>query len=79
MQIAVQVGSSVTKSMPASSYKALKEDMKKKDVWGSVYLERYSEAFLHMPTIWTGWPAGKTTIREIIAPNEYEGNEKTQV
>lgn len=77
MQIAVQVGPSVTKSMPASSYKALKEDMEKKEVWSSVYLERYSETFLHMPTIWTGWPVGKTTIRDIIAPNEYEGNEKT--
>ena len=32
---------------------------------------------LHMPTVWTGYPEGQTTIREFIFPHDYEGYEST--
>ena len=30
-----------------------------------------------MPTVWTGYPTGQTTVREFIFPHEYEGYEPT--
>ena len=32
---------------------------------------------MHMPTVWTGFPLGKTTVREWIFPHEFEGSEAT--
>ena len=32
---------------------------------------------LHMPTVWTGYPEGQTTVREFIFPHDYEGYEST--
>lgn len=69
MQIVVQMGQTVTKSMPRSNYGL---PNLKKDV-----VTAYQEEFLHMPTIWIGWPVGKTTVREIVFPNEFEGREST--
>ena len=71
MQVVVQVGRTVTKSMPVSSYRLTDEksiaDLK----------AEHQEAILHMPTVWTGWPEGQTTVREVIFPHEFEGSEET--
>ena len=37
----------------------------------------FQEAMLHMPTVWTGYPEGQTTVREFIFPHDYEGYEST--
>ena len=37
----------------------------------------FQEAMLHMPTVWTGYPEGQTTVREFIFPHEFEGCEPT--
>ena len=71
MQVVVQVGRTVTKSMPFSAYK--KMDMEEEDD----IMATYQEAFMHMPTVWTGYPEGQTTVREFIFPHEYEGYEST--
>ena len=69
MQIVVQIGRTMTKSMPISAYARTgtfsKETMK----------AEYQEAYLHMPTVWTGWPNGQSTVRESIFPHEFEGHE----
>ena len=69
MQIVVQIGQTVTKSMPRSNYGLPNQ---KKDV-----VTAYQEEFLHMPTIWIGWPEEKTTVRECIFPYEFESSEST--
>ncbi len=71
MQVVVQVGRTVTKSMPRSVYR-LRDESEEADV-----LADYQEAYLHMPTVWTGYPEGQATIREFIFPHEYEGSEQT--
>ena len=73
MQIVVQVGRTVTKSMPASSYR-LPEEKSIADLKAE-----HQEAILHMPTVWTGWPEGQATVREVIFPHEFEGNERLRV
>jgi GLPGLI family protein len=37
----------------------------------------FQEAMLHMPTVWTGYPEGQTTVREFIFPHDYEGSDLT--
>lgn len=71
MQFVVQVGRTVTKSMPLSAYKEM--DMEEEDD----IIAAHQEAFLHMPTVWTGYPNGQTTVREFIFPHDYEGYEST--
>ena len=71
MQVVVQVGRTVTKSMPLSAYK--KMDMYEE---GDI-MTTYQEAFMHMPTVWTGYPNGQTTVCEFIFPHDYEGYEPT--
>ena len=71
MQVVVQVGRMVTKSMPASSYR-LPEEKSIADL-----KVVYQEAMLHMPTVWTGYPMGQTSVRELIFPQEFEGMEPT--
>ena len=71
MQIVVQVGRRVTKSMPFSAY-PFTDEASKTDVAAG-----FQEALMHMPTIWVGLPNGQTTIREFIFPHEYEGYEPT--
>ena len=69
MQVVVQVGRMVTKSMPRSAYRQTD---------GSADIAAdYQEAYMHMPTVWTGYPTGQTTVREFIFPHEYEGYEPT--
>ena len=71
MQLAVQVGRTVTKSMPLSAYQRTDE------ITSAEAAIEFQEAMLHMPTVWTGYPEGQTTIREFIFPHDYEGYEST--
>ena len=71
MQVVVQVGRTVTKSMPHSSY--IQTDEKSIADLKAVH----QEAILHIPTVWTGWPEGQTTVRDFIFPHEFEGSEET--
>ncbi|MBQ9176500.1 MAG: GLPGLI family protein [Bacteroidaceae bacterium] len=71
MQVVVQVGRMVTKSMPLSAYKEM--DMEEEDD----IITAHQEAYLHMPTVWTGYPNGQTTVRDWIFPHEFEGTEPT--
>ena len=71
MQVVVQVGRTVTKSMPFSAYKEM--DMEEEDD----IITAHQEAYLHMPTVWTGYPEGQTTVRDWIFPHEFEGSEPT--
>lgn len=71
MRIAVQVGRTIMKSMPFSAF-AQSDEASKMDV-----ADEFQEAYMHMPTVWTGLPAGFTTVREYIFPHEYEGYEPT--
>lgn len=71
MQLAVQVGRTVTKSMPLSAYQRTDE------ITSADAAIEFQEAMLHMPTVWTGYPEGQTTVREFIFPHDYEGYEPT--
>ena len=71
MQVVVQVGRMVTKSMPFSAYPQTGEVSKADVAVG------FQEALMHMPTVWTGYPEGQTTVREFIFPHDYEGYEPT--
>ena len=71
MQVVVQVGRTITKSMPFSAYPQTGEASKANVVAG------FQEAYMHMPTVWTDLPTGQTTVREFIFPHEYEGSEET--
>ncbi len=71
MQVVVQVGRTVTKSMPRSAYPVYDNESKPDVAAG------FQEALMHMPTVWTGLPTGQTTVREFIFPHEYEGYEPT--
>ncbi len=71
MQVVVQAGRTVTKSMPYSAYPVY-DDESEPDVAAG-----FQEALMHMPTVWTGLPTGQTTVREFIFPHEYEGYEPT--
>ena len=71
MQVVVQVGRTVTKSMPYSAYPVYDNESKPDVAAG------FQEALMHMPTVWTGLPTGQTTVREFIFPHEYEGYEPT--
>ena len=71
MQVVVQVGRTVTKSMPLSAYQRTDE------ITSADAAMEFQEAMLHMPTVWTGYPEGQTTVREFIFPHEFEGCEPT--
>lgn len=71
MQVVVQVGHLATKSMPFSVYPQNGESLE------SMVVTAYQEAYLHMPTVWTGLSSGYTTVREFIFPHEYDSTEET--
>ena len=73
MQVVVQVGRTVTKSMPCSAYMKTNESAEEEDV----IMAEHHEAVMHMPTLWTDYPLGKTTVRDWIFPHEFEGSEPT--
>jgi GLPGLI family protein len=70
MQLAVQVGRTVVKSMPRSAYKEMDMD-EEKDI-----MAVHQEAYMHMPTVWTDYPEGKVTVRDAIPPTIYETQEE---
>ena len=71
MQVVLQVGQTLTKSMPYSAYSKADESLEQ------IIVASYQEALMHMPTVWTGLPMGYTTVREFIFPHDYEGSETT--
>jgi len=73
MQVVVQVGRTVTKSMPRSAYMKTNESAEEEDV----IMAEHHEAVMHMPTVWTDYPLGMTTVRDWIFPHEFEGSEPT--
>ena len=73
MQLVLQVGRTVTKSMPRSAYTKINETAKEEDL----IMGEHQEAVMHMPTVWTGLPHGQTTVRDWIFPHEFEGIEPT--
>ena len=73
MQVVVQVGRTVTKSMLCSAYMKTNESAEEEDV----IMAEHHEAVMHMPTVWTDYPLGKTTVRDWIFPHEFEGSEPT--
>lgn len=77
IQVVVQVGKSVTKSMPMSQY--LKETTKDMGevAWKSNVAREYRETLTHMPTVWINQPEGETTSRDAIFPGVFEGYEPT--
>ena len=77
IQVVVQVGKSVTKSMPMSQY--LKETTKDmgEAAWKSNLAREYRETLTHMPTVWINQPEGETTSRDAIFPGMFEGYEPT--
>ncbi len=72
MQLVVQVGRLLTKSMPFSVY--LKTDESSEE---NVIEIAFDEALMHMPTVWVGLPIGYTTVCEFIFPHEFEATEET--
>ena len=71
MQIVVQIGQKVTKSMPFSAYSKADVSLEQ------AIVASYQEALMHVPTVWRGLPLGQTTVREFIFPHEYESTEET--
>ena len=71
MQVVVQVGRAVTNSLPFSQYRH-QVTPDQHDVAAD-----FQEAYLHLPTVWTGYPEGQTTVRDFIFPHEFEGGEPT--
>ena len=71
MQVMVQVGRKVTKSMPLSAYMPM-DGKEMEDI-----VAAHKEAMMHMPTVWIGWDEGMTTAHEFIFPNDFEGDEPT--
>lgn len=73
MKVALQIGSHCTRSYP---YRKFCEDTEEID-----YLtpENFpilkAEAYCFMPEVWTNYPDGKTTVRDVILPNHYEAQE----
>jgi len=70
MQLAVQVGRTVTKSMPLSAYQRTDE------ITSADAAIEFQEAMLHMPEVWTDYPDGKVTVRDAIPPTIYETQEE---
>ena len=79
IQVAVQVGQRVTKSMPMSRYQAETENTREmpKDEWKNLIATGHQEALTHMPTVWINHPEGETTVRDVIFPHQFEGYEST--
>ena len=74
IQVAVQVGQRVTKSMPMSRYQVetgSDVDFRKR------VAAAHTETLTHMPTVWINHPEGETTVRDAIFPKEFEGYEST--
>ena len=76
IQVAVQVGQRVTKSMPGSHYQARKSYASQAE-FRNLIGTQHLETLTHMPTVWINHPEGTTTVREKVFPREFEGHEPT--
>lgn len=77
MQVVVQVGKTMTKSLPMTQYMKEARKGREDDNWKATMAMEFAEALIHMPTVWTNYPEGKTSVREIIFPHKFEGHEAT--
>lgn len=73
IRMALQVGSHSTRFYPYHKYKEDTEDV---DYFTPEnYTTVQSDALCHIPEVWTNYPEGKMTVRDIIPPSHYESNE----
>lgn len=78
IQVVVQVGQRVTKSMPGSHYQARKSYASTSQAeFRNLIGTQHLETLTHMPTVWINHPEGTTTVREKVFPREFEGHEPT--
>ena len=73
IQVVVQAGQRITKCMPMSRYQTETENTREmpKDEWKNLIATGHQEALTHMPTVWTNYPEGETTVRDAIFPKEF--------
>ena len=70
MKVCVQVGLHSTRSYP---YRKFLEDTSDYEyMTGENYLIWKAESYCFMPEVWTNYPDGKMTVRDVILPNHYE-------
>lgn len=68
MLIAVQMSNGITKSFPYDEYTAQKKGNYR-------IIDGYQSAFMHMGTVFTNYPEGRTTTQEMLYPYRYETDE----
>ena len=70
MKLCLQVGQRCTRSYP---YRKFLEDTDGYEyMTGENYLMWKAESYCFMPEVWTNYPDGKVTVRDVILPNHYE-------
>lgn len=70
MKLCLQVGQHCTRSYP---YRKFLEDTDGYEyMTGENYLVWKAESYCFMPEVWTNYPDGKVTVRDVILPNHYE-------
>ena len=70
MKLCLQVGQHCTRSYP---YRKFMEDTDGYEyMTGENYLMWKAESYCFMPEVWTNYPDGKVTVRDVILPNHYE-------
>ena len=70
MKVALQIGSHCTRSYPYRKYCEDTEDMDYLTPENFPILR--AETYCFMPEVWTNYPDGKITVRDVIFPNHYE-------
>ena len=70
MKLCLQVGQHCTRSYP---YRKFLEDTAGYEyMTGENYLMWKAESYCFMPEVWTNYPDGMVTVRDVILPNHYE-------
>lgn len=70
MKLCLQVGQHCTRSYP---YRKFLEDTDGYEyMTGENYLMWKAESYCFMPEVWTNYPDGMVTVRDVILPNHYE-------
>ena len=70
MKLCLQVGQHCTRSYP---YRKFLEDTDGYEyMTGENYLVWKAESYCFMPEVWTNYPDGMVTVRDVILPNHYE-------
>ena len=74
MKLCLQVGQHCTRCYP---YRKFLEDTEGYEyMTGENYLVWKAESYCFMPEVWTNYPDGKMTVRDVILPNHYEAREQ---